>query len=88
MKVNWELHPWQCEASTTQLLPLSAGFAGNPIFSNIFAFFFRETIRSQEKKIEAKIAAVSLLLLLFFNNSRVFFFFGFGFQGKEGEEWA
>lgn len=35
MKVNWEVHPWQCEASTTQLFPRSDGFAGNPIFSNI-----------------------------------------------------
>ena len=35
MKVNWEEQPWQCEASTTQLLPRSDGFAGKPIFSNI-----------------------------------------------------
>ena len=36
MKVNWEEHPWQWEASTTQLFPLRDGFGGNPIFSNIF----------------------------------------------------
>lgn len=36
MKENWEEHPWQCVASITQLFPLSDGFGGNPIFSNIF----------------------------------------------------
>lgn len=35
MKVNWEEHPWQCEASATQSFPLNDGLAGNLIFSNI-----------------------------------------------------
>lgn len=52
MKVNWELHPWQCEASTTHVFPLSDGFAGNPIFSNIFfaLFVFRENFKFSKEK--------------------------------------
>jgi hypothetical protein len=35
MKVKLAEHPWQLEASTTQLFPRREGFDGKPIFSNM-----------------------------------------------------
>jgi hypothetical protein len=35
MKVKFAEHPWQLDASTTQLFPRSEGFDGKPIFSNM-----------------------------------------------------